>query len=50
MGSKLNGRIMGNKINVIERGEVSSSFLSKALDGNDLIKKVRSGDIKLKGK
>lgn len=47
MGKKLNGRIMGSKINVIERGEVSSSFLSKALDGNDLVSKIRSGRIKI---
>lgn len=47
MGRKLNFQIMGSKIMDPQQGEVSSPFLQEAMDGNDLIKKIRAGSIKL---
>jgi hypothetical protein len=43
MGRKLNFGIMGRKVMDPEQGEVSSPFLKKAMDGNDLVKKIRAG-------
>ena len=51
MGRKLNFSIMGSKVMDPIQGEVSSPFLKSAMDGNDLIKKIRAGSIKFgKGK